>query len=140
MSTFFAVRDEIVEKLKEIPDFLKIYTPLNSVQISEMSQVVPSVHVNFARVVKQAEVGRGALNKLGQQWAVTVACRNAKSQLNDGRAVSDEAGLLTEKVIQLLSGWQPEASRTALEFLSVKDGYSPSFAYITIIFESQKFI
>ena len=54
MSTFFAVRDEIVEKLKEIPDFLKIYTPLNSVQISEMSQVVPSVHVNFARVVKQA--------------------------------------------------------------------------------------
>ena len=59
MSTFFAVRDEIVEKLKEIPDFLKIYTPLNSVQISEMSQVVPSVHVNFVRVVKQAEVGEG---------------------------------------------------------------------------------
>jgi len=43
-------------------------------------------------------------------------------------------------VIQLLSGWQPQASRTALEFLAVKDGYSPGFAYITIIFESQKFI
>lgn len=140
MSTFFAVRDEIVEKLKEIPDFLKIYTPLNSVQISEMSQVVPSVHVNFARVVKQAEVGRGVLNKLGQQWAVTVACRNAKSQLNDGCAVSDEVGLLTEKVIQLLSGWEPDSSTSELRFVSISDGYSAAFAYVTIIFESEKFI
>ncbi len=35
MSTFFAVRDEIAEKLKEIPEFLKIYTPLNSVSVTE---------------------------------------------------------------------------------------------------------
>ena len=140
MSTFFAVRDEIAEKLKEIPEFLKIYTPLNSVNITQVSQVTPSVHVNFVRIDKKASVGRGAMNQIGQQWAVTVACRNAQSQMADGRAVSDEAGLLTEKVIELLSGWQPEGSRTSLEFISVRDGYSPGFAYITIIFESQKFI
>lgn len=140
MSTFFAVRDEIAEKLKEIPEFLKIYTPLNSVSTTEMSQITPSAHVNFVRINKKASAAKGKANQMGQQWAVTVACRNAQSQMMDGRAVSDEAGLLTEKVIQLLSGWQPQASRTALEFLAVKDGYSPGFAYITIIFESQKFI
>ena len=85
-------------------------------------------------------MGRGALNKLGQQWAVTVACRNAKSQLNDGRAVSDEVGLLTEKVIQLLSGWEPDSSTSELRFVSISDGYSAAFAYVTIIFESEKFI
>lgn len=140
MSTFFAVRDEIAEKLKEIPELLKIYTPLNSVSVTEISQVTPSAHVNFVRIDKKASAGRGSINQIGQQWAVTVACRNAQSQMTDGRAVSDEAGLLTEKVIQLLSGWQPQASRTALEMISVRDGYSPGFAYITIIFESQKFI
>lgn len=140
MSTFFAVRDEIVEKLKEISEFKQIYTPLNSVNVTQTSQVTPSVHVNFARVDKKASAGRGRGNHIGQQWAVTVACRNAQSQMVDGRAVSDEAGFLTEKVIQLLSGWRPKESRTALEFISVRDGYSPGFAYITIIFESQKFI
>lgn len=140
MSTFFAVRNEIAEKLKEIPDFLKIYTPLNSVSVIEMSQVTPSAHVNFVRIDKKASAGRGDTNLIGQQWAVTVACRNAQSQMTDGRAVSDEAGLLTEKVIELLSGWKPEGSRKELEFLSVRDGYSAGYAYITIIFESQKFI
>lgn len=51
--TFFAVRDEIAEKLKEIPEFLKIYTPLNSVGVTEMSQVTPSAHVNFVRIDKK---------------------------------------------------------------------------------------
>ena len=138
--TFFAVRDEIAEKLKEISDFRKIYTPLNSVSVTEMSQVTPSAHVNFVRIDLKDSKGNSKLNQIGQQWSVTVACRNAQSQMTDGRAVSDEAGLLTEKVIQLLSGWQPQASRTALEMISVRDGYSPGFAYITIIFESQKFI
>jgi len=138
--TFFAVRDEIVEKLKEISEFKQIYTPLNSVSVTEMSQVVPSAHVNHVRTDKKASAGKGGINQMNQQWAVTVACRNAQSQMTDGRAVSDEVGLLTEKVIQLLAGWQPQASRTALEFISVRDGYSPGFAYITIIFESQKFI
>ena len=53
MSTFFAVRDEIAEKLKEIPEFLRIYTPLNSVSVTEMSQVTPSAHVNFVRIDKR---------------------------------------------------------------------------------------
>lgn len=140
MSTFFAVRDEIAEKLKEIPELLKIYTPLNSVSVTEMSQVTPSAHVNFVRIDKKASAGRGSINQIGQQWSVTVACRNAQSQLNDGSAVADEAGALTEKVIQLLAGWKPSSSRIPLRFLSVRDGYSSSFAYITIIFESEKFI
>ena len=140
MSTFFAVRDEIANKLMEIPEFKQIYTPLNSVKVTEMSQVTPSAHVNFVRIDKKASAGRGSINQIGQQWSVTVACRNAQSQLNDGSAVADEAGALTEKVIQLLSGWKPSSSRIPLRFLSVRDGYSSSFAYITIIFESEKFI
>ena len=140
MSTFFAVRDEIAEKLKEISEFKQIYTPLNSVAVTEMSQSVPSAHVNFVRIDKKSSAGKGGINLLGQQWAVTVACRNAQSQMNDGRAVSDEAGLLAEKVIQLLSGWKPKSSRNELDLISVRDGYSAGFAYITIIFESQKFI
>lgn len=138
--TFFAVRDEIAEKLKEISDFRKIYTPLNSVNVTEMSQVTPSAHVNFVRIDLKDSKGNSKLNQIGQQWAVSIACRNAQSQLNDGGAVADEAGALTEKVIQLLAGWKPPSSRIPLRFLSVRDGYSPGFAYITIIFESEKFI
>ncbi|MCO8100479.1 MULTISPECIES: hypothetical protein [Acinetobacter] len=140
MTTFFAVRDEIAEKLKEIPEFKQIYTPQNSTNITEMSQLSPSAHVNFVRIDLKDSKGNSKLNQIGQQWAVSVACRNAQSQLNDGRAVADEAGALTEKVIRLLAGWQPVASRIPLRFLSVRDGYSSSFAYITIIFESEKFI
>lgn len=138
--TFFAVRDEIAEKLKEISDFRKIYTPLNSVSVTEMSQVTPSAHVNFVRIDLKDSKGNSKLNQIGQQWAVSIACRNAQSQLNDGGAVADEAGALAEKVIQLLAGWKPSSSRIPLRFLSVRDGYSPGFAYITIIFESEKFI
>ncbi len=140
MSTFFAVRDEIAEKLKEIPEFQEIYTPLNSVGITELMQITPSAHVNFVRLSKKDSAGRGVANLLGQQWAVAVACRNAESQMNDGSAVSDEAGGLAEQVIKLLSGWKPASSRIPLQLLDVKDGYSSSCAYITIIFESEKFI
>ena len=140
MTTFFAVRDEIAEKLGEIPELRKIYTPLNSVNVTEMSQVTPSAHVNFVRIDLKDSKGNSKLNQIGQQWSVTVACRNAQSQLNDSSAVADEAGALTEKVIQLLAGWKPSSSRIPLRFLSVRDGYSSSFAYITIIFESEKFI
>lgn len=140
MTTFFAVRDEIAEKLGEIPELRKIYTPLNSVSVTEMSQVTPSAHVNFVRIDLKDSKGNSKLNQIGQQWAVSIACRNAQSQLNDGAVVADEAGALAEKVIQLLSGWKPVASRIPLRFLSVRDGYSSGFAYITIIFESEKFI
>lgn len=137
--TFFAVREEIAEKLREIPEFLKIYTPLNSVGLTEMSQVTPSAHVNFAKIDFKSSAGKGGVNQMAQRWAVAVVCRNAKSQI-DARAVTDEAGLLVEKVIQLLGGWQPKSSRVPLVPVGALDGYSSGFAYITIIFESQKFI
>ncbi|MBJ8443846.1 phage tail terminator protein [Acinetobacter bereziniae] len=140
MSSFFAVRDEIANKLKEIPSFKEIYTPHNSAKITEMMQITPSAHVNFARIVKKADAGAGKVNQLGQQWAVSVACRNAQSQMTNGNAVNDEAGELTEEVIKLLSGWQPRSSIRPLNLIDVKEGYSPTCTYITVIFESQKFI
>lgn len=138
MTTFFAVRDEIAEKLKEIPEFLKIYTPANSTTVTEMSQVTPSAHVNFARLNTRSSAGQGKANMLGQQWAVSVACRNAQSQQSNGNALNDELGLLTEKVIKLLSGWRPNGSVRPLELVEVRDAYSPTFAYTTLVFESVK--
>ncbi len=140
MANFFAVRAEIAEKLKEITEFKQIYTPMNSVSVTEMSQVVPSAHVNFVRVRKIDDAGKGKSNLLGLQWAVTVACRNAKSQLNDISAVADEAGELLSKVIQLLSGWEADNSIDPLQIVDVKDGYGPAFVYYTVIFESQMII
>ncbi|WP_288402305.1 hypothetical protein [uncultured Acinetobacter sp.] len=140
MANFFDVRAEIAEKLKEITEFKQIYTPMNSVSVTEMSQVVPSAHVNFVRVRKIDDAGKGKSNLLGLQWSVTVACRNAKSQLNDISAVADEAGELLNKVIQLLSGWEPDNSIDPLQIVDVKDGYGPAFVYYTVIFESTKII
>ena len=140
MANFFAVRAEIAEKLKEIIEFKQIYTPMNSVSVTEMSQVVPSAHVNFVRVRKIDDAGKGKSNLLGLQWAVTVACRNAKAQLNDITALADEAGELLNKVIQLLSGWEPDNSIDPLQIVDVKDGYGPAFVYYTVIFESTKII
>lgn len=140
MANFFDVRAEIAEKLKEITEFKQIYTPINSVSVTEMGQVTPAAHVNFHRVRMIDDAGKGKRNLLGLQWAVTVACRNAKSQLNDISAVEDEAGELLNKVIQLLSGWEPDNSIDPLQIVDVKDGYGPAFVYYTVIFESTKII
>ncbi|SPL70309.1 phage tail terminator protein [Acinetobacter stercoris] len=139
MANFFAVRDEIAEKLLEIDAFKKIYTPLNSVKISEMSQVTPSAHVNFQRIVKVDDADKSKHNILGIRWAVTVACQNAQSQMVDGRVVTDEAGELLDQVIELLSGWKPVSSIRALNLVEVKEAFSPTYAYLTAIFESKRF-
>lgn len=57
-----------------------------------MSQITPSAHVNLFELIKRPVQLGGKANQIGQQWAVTVACRNAQSQMTDGRA-ADEAGL-----------------------------------------------
>ncbi len=139
MANFFAVRDEIAVKLREIEAFKEIYTPLNSVKITEMSQITPSAHVNYQRIVKVDDASNARSNILGIRWAVTVTCRNAQSQMVDGRAVTDEAGELLDQVIGLLSGWQPKSSIRPLILMDVKEGFSTGFAYLTAIFESKKF-
>ena len=47
---FFAVRNEIYEKLKEIPGFKKVYTPANSAKVTELSQVTPNAQIYYRRV------------------------------------------------------------------------------------------
>ena len=138
MGNFFSIRAEIAEKLKEITEFKQIYTPLNSVSVTEMSQVTPSAHVNFVRVRKIDDAGKGKSNLLGLQWSVTVACRNAQAQLNNISALADEAGELLDQVIELLAGWEPESSIEPLQIIDVKDGYGPAFVYYTVILESRK--
>lgn len=140
MPNFFAVRDEIAEKLREIETFKEIYTPLNSVKMSEMSQVTPAAHINFQRIIKVNDADKSKHNVLGIRWAVTVACQNAQSQLIDGRTVTDEAGELLDQVIELLSEWKPKSSIRPLNLVDVKEGFSTGFAYLTAIFESKKFI
>ncbi|MPW43371.1 phage tail terminator protein [Acinetobacter guerrae] len=140
MANFFAVRNEIAEKLKEISAFKQIYTPLNSIKVTEMSQVTPAAHVNFQRITKTDASGNSKVNMLGIRWAVTVACRNAQSQMTNGNVVTDEAGNLVEEVIGLLSGWQPQSSPRPLILVDIKEGFSTGFAYLTAIFESKKFI
>lgn len=140
MADFFAVRDEIAEKLTEITAFKKIYTPRNSLRETELSQVTPSAHVNFVRITADDSAGRGRANLIGMQWAVSVACRNAQSQLDNGNAVNDEAGALLVEVIQLLSGWQPTSSRVALQLVQVNESFSTGFTYLTAIFSSSQFI
>lgn len=140
MSNFFAVRDEIAEKLKEIPAFKQIYTPLNSVKVTEMAQVTPAAHVNFARFSPQAVASQGKATMLSMRWAVTVACQNAQSQMNDGSAVTDQAGNLLGEVIELLAGWKPESSRMPLVLVDAKEAFNPTFAYLTAVFESQQII
>ena len=51
---FFAVRSEIAEKLAEITDFKKIYTPANSAKVTELSQVTPNAQVYYS--VKESYV------------------------------------------------------------------------------------
>lgn len=137
MSSFFAPRTEIVEKLKEITAFKQIYTPFNTAQITEQSQVTPSAHVNFANLSDVQTAGRGIAVAVKQRYAVTVACRNARSQL-DAVPVTDEGGELLMQVIQLLSGWQPPSSTQPLELIAVKDDYSPTACYFTAVFEAKR--
>ncbi len=80
------------------------------------------------------------MNMISQQWAVTVACKNARSQSIDGSAVTDQAGNLLEDVIQLLSGWKPASARGELMLVDVKEAFSTGFAYLTAVFESERFI
>ena len=84
---FFAVRSEIAEKLAEITDFKKNYTPANSAKVTELSQVTPNAQVYYRRVRKSDDAGRSSVNMLNQQWVVTVCERHAASQLSGGSAV-----------------------------------------------------
>ena len=137
---FFAVRSEIAEKLTEIIDFKKIYTPANSAEVDEITQITPNAQVYYRRIRKSDEAVRSSVNMLTQQWEVTICERHAASQLNDGSAVLDRVGLLTIKVLKLLSGWQPASSKRPLEMVAVEEDYSPTCVYITLVFESKMFV
>ncbi|OTG62843.1 hypothetical protein B9T29_06380 [Acinetobacter sp. ANC 3903] len=134
---FFAVRSEIAEKLKEIIDFKKIYTPANSAKVTELSQVTPNAQVYYRRVRILDDAGRSSANMLNQQWEVTISERHAASQLNDGSAVLDRVGILTMKVLKLLSGWKPDSSIRPLNIVAVEEDYSSTCVYITLVFESK---
>lgn len=140
MANFFAVRSEIAQKLAEVTGLKKIYTPNNSVNVTQMSQITPAAHVNFVRISPSDSAGNGKVNMLAKQWSVTVACRNAQSQQDDISAVADEAGSFLQEIIELLSGWQPPSSSRPLSLVAVRDGYGPAFVYLTAIFESKEFI
>lgn len=138
-SNFFAVRSEIAEKLAEIVDFKKIYTPANSTQVTELSQVTPNAQVYYRRVRKTDDTGKSSANMLSQQWEVTISERHAASQMFDGSAVLESVGQLTTKVLKLLSGWQPKSSIRPLNLIAIEEDYSATCVYITLVFES-KFI
>ncbi|WP_180113382.1 hypothetical protein [Acinetobacter sp. YH12073] len=137
---FFAVRSEIEEKLKEIPDFKEIYTPANSAKVTELSQVTPNAQIYYRRVRKSDDVGRSSMMSLGQQWEVTICERHAASQQKDGSAVLDRVGKLTMKVLKLLSGWKPNSSNRPLSMVAIEEDYSPTCVYITLVFESKMFV
>jgi hypothetical protein len=137
---FFAVRSEIAEKLTEIIDFKKIYTPANSSEVDEITQITPNAQVYYRRIRKSDEAVRSSVNMLTQQWEVTICERHAASQLSDGSAVLDRVGLLTIKALKLLSGWQPASSKRPLEMVAVEEDYSPTCVYITLVFESKMFV
>ena len=137
---FFSVRSEIAEKLTEIIDFKKIYTPANSSEVDEITQIKPNAQVYYRRIRKSDEAVRSSVNMLTQQWEVTICERHAASQLNDGSAVLDRVGLLTIKALKLLSGWQPASSKRPLEMVAVEEDYSPTCVYITLVFESKMFV
>ena len=137
---FFAVRSEIAEKLSEIVDFKKIYTPANSTEVDEITQITPNAQVYYRRIRKSDEAVRSSVNMLTQQWEVTICERHAASQLTDGSAVLDRVGLLTIKALKLLSGWQPASSKRPLEMVAVEEDYSPTCVYITLVFESKMFV
>ncbi|QQN40784.1 hypothetical protein [Acinetobacter sp. CS-2] len=139
MSNFFAVRAEIAEKLEEISEFKKVYTPINIGIITELSQVTPNAHVNYFRTNVLDIAGRGKVTKLGLQWDVTVTERHAASQLGDGSKAIDRAGELISKVITLLSGWQPASSKDPLKLISIGEEFSSTCVYLTAVFESTKF-
>lgn len=139
MSNFFAVRAEIAEKLEEITEFKKVYTPINIGSTSELSQITPNAHVNYLRVNILDSAGRGKVNKLGLQWDVTITERHAASQLTDGSRAIDQAGELLDKVISLLSGWQPASSKDPLKLIRISEEFSSTCVYVTAIFESTKF-
>ena len=137
---FFAVRKEIYEKLKEIPDFKKVYTPANSAKVTELSQVTPNAQIYYRRVRKSDDAGRSSVMSLAQQWEVTICKRHAASQQNDGSAVLERAGMLTMKVLKLLSGWRPASSKRPLDMIAIEEDYSPTCVYITLVFESKMFV
>jgi hypothetical protein len=137
---FFAVRSEIAEKLSEIADFKMIYTPANSAKITEMTQVTPNAQVYYRRVRKVDDAGRSSTNMLAKQWEVTVAERHAASQLSNGAEALDRAGILTQKVLELLCGWNPASSARPLDLVAIEEDYSTTCVYITLVFESKTFV
>lgn len=142
--TFFAVREQIAQKLEQFvtdSDVKKVYTPNNSLQVTENQQVTPSLHVNYAGLGDIDARSSGKVNALTKRYSVSVACRNEASQRDNGLALDEQLGELTNKVIKTLSGFYSEDALEPLKLIAVRESYSlGGFAYTTIIFEVKELV
>lgn len=142
--TFFAVRKQIAGELERFVkdgSVKKVYTPNNSLQVTENQQVTPSLHVNYAGLGGVESSASGKANAITKRYAVSVACRNEASQRDNGLALEDQLGELTNKVIQAIGGFRPQGMRKPLRLIDVRESHSlGGFAYTTIIFEITEFI
>lgn len=142
--TFFAVREQIAQKLEQFVtngDVKKVYTPNNSLQVTENQQVTPSLHVNYAGLGGVEARVLGKVNALTKRYAVSVACRNEAAQRDNGLALEDQLGELTNKVIQVISGFKPQGMHKPLLLVDVRESHSlGGFAYTTLVFEITEFI
>lgn len=142
--TFFAVRKQIADELEQFVtngDVKKVYTPNNSLQVTENQQVTPSLHVNYAGLGGVESSASGKANAITKRYAVSVACRNEASQRDNGLAIDERLGLLTNKVIKVLGGFYPEDALEPLKLIAVRESYSQGgFAYTTLIFEVKELV
>lgn len=143
--TFFAVRKQIADELERFVkdgSVKKVYTPNNSLQVTENQQVTPSLHVNYAGVGDVESRASGEVNALTKRYAVSIACRNEASQRDNGLALDDQLGELTNKVIKVLGGFCPEDALEPLRLLAnLRESYSlGGFAYMTLIFEVKELV
>jgi len=103
---FFAAEELIVDKIKEITEFIRVASVSNLGDVKDNQQQVPACYVMYAgedvgESVKQAATPQRTV----QKWYVIVAVRNVDQQ--DKKASRSAASPLVSLLLAKLAGYKP---------------------------------
>lgn len=113
---------------------------LSSADLSEVAmeqQLTPAVHIVYQSYRKVQSLSDGKAARIAQTWLAVTAARNVRD-LRAGSAARNDAGVISDMVLDCLMGWEAPKLTKPLELVSgPAAGYGGGFQYLPLAFEAE---
>jgi|GEM_PF-777466 len=152
---YLALEQPLIERLKEEVAHVNghVFSVKDLAGVRQKAQRVPAIHVVYdgddVLTGKHDRAGHGARmttaeteyrskQRVRQRWLVVTVVRNAAGELETGEAVRQSAGLIIQRTIEVLQGWQPlTRHKPFIRQPGPKPAYIDTFAYFPLLFTSE---